>query len=182
MADTVPHLPREVESRLAGLRLMAFDVDGVLTDGRLWYAEDGSEIKAFDARDGHGLKMLREAGLQLALITSRKSAIVERRARELGIHHCLQGIEDKLSGLRGILRSTNCREDEAGFMGDDLLDLPVLARVGFAATVPDAPEAVRARAHLVTRRAGGRGAVRELCEIILAAKGELAPMIARYLA
>lgn len=181
MSESRPLQPQQLRQRLAGLRLMAFDVDGVLTDGRLWYGPDGNEMKSFDAHDGHGLKMLREAGLKLAFITSRRSGIVERRARELGIHYCLQGVEDKLTGFDDILRELNFRADAAGFMGDDLLDLPVLVRAGFAASVPGAPESVRSRVHLVTSRPGGGGAVREVCELILEAQEKLAPMVAAYL-
>jgi 3-deoxy-D-manno-octulosonate 8-phosphate phosphatase (KDO 8-P phosphatase) len=161
---------------------MAFDVDGVLTDGRLWYAADGSEIKSFDARDGLGVKMLRAAGLKIAIITSRRSAVVEHRARELGFHYCFQGVEAKLSTFTALLTELHLDAAQAGYMGDDLVDLPVLIRAGFAASVPDAPAAVRARVHHVANRPGGDGAVREVCELILQAQGRLDAMIAEYLA
>ena len=170
-----------MHARIAPLKLMAFDVDGILTDGRLWYGTDGTEYKAFDARDGHGLKMLRAAGFTLAFITSRQSTLVERRARELGIDHCFQGVDAKLPCLLGLLAQLNLDLSAAGFMGDDLLDLPVLSRVGFAATVPEAPEAVRKHTHHVTLRAGGAGAAREVAELILTAHALLDPMIAEYL-
>ena len=171
----------ELRARIAPLRLMAFDVDGILTDGRLWYGTDGTEYKAFDARDGHGLKMLRAAGITLAFITSRQSTLVARRARELGIDHCFQGVEAKLPCLVTLLGKCNLGLTDAGFMGDDLLDLPVLLRVGLAVTVPEAPEAVRKHVHHVTQRPGGAGAVREIAETILAGRGLLEPMIAEYL-
>ena len=174
-------LTPELASKLAQVRLMAFDVDGVLTDGRLWYGADGAEYKSFDARDGHGLKMLRGAGFALALITSRRSTLVERRARELGIQHCFQGVEAKLPCFFELLGQLKLGMAQAGFMGDDFLDLPVLARAGFAATVPEAPEAVRARVDYVTVRPGGAGAVREVAEMILASHALLDPMIAEYL-
>lgn len=171
----------DLVSRLRRLRLMAFDVDGVLTDGRLWYTEDGGEMKAFDARDGHGLKMLRDGGLKIAIITSRRSAIVDRRARELGVHYCFQGVPAKLPTFNELRAELGVAEDCAGYMGDDLLDLPVLLRAGFAASVPDAPAAVRDRAHWISSRPGGRGAVREVCELILSAQGQLDRLTAEYL-
>lgn len=171
----------DLAPRLAALRLMAFDVDGILTDGRLWYGGDGEEIKAFDAHDGHGIKMLRQAGLKVAIITSRRSQAVERRARDLGVHYCFQGVEAKRIAFDEVLAELKLDAAEAGFMGDDLLDLPVLVRAGFAASVPAAPAALRERVHYVSRRAGGRGAVREVCDLILASDGRLDAMIAEYL-
>lgn len=175
-------LTQDGAKRIAALKLMAFDVDGILTDGRLWYAEDGSEFKAFNARDGHGIKMLRDAGLKLAIITSRRSAIVERRARELGVHYCFQGVEAKLPAFNDLLAELQLDAAQAGYMGDDLLDLPVLIRAGFAATVPEAPAPLLARAHYVSSLPGGGGAVREVCELVLEQQGLLAGMIAEYLA
>lgn len=177
----LPPLPPVLQARLAPLRLMAFDVDGILTDGRLWYAADGREIKSFDAHDGHGIKMLRQGGLKLAIITSRRSAVVDRRARDLGIDYCYQGVEDKLATFNALLAELQFDAVQAGYMGDDLLDLPVLMRAGFAASVPGAPAAVLARVHHVTSRPGGRGAVREVCELVLHAQGRLDAMIAEYL-
>lgn len=167
---------------MAALRLMAFDVDGVLTDGRLWYAADGSELKCFNAHDGHGIKMLRDGGIKLAIITSRRSPVVERRARELGVHYCHQGVAAKLATFNDLLADLDLEPAQAGYMGDDLLDLPVLMRAGFSASVPDAPAAVRSRVHHVTRHPGGGGAVREVCELILDAQGRLDALIAEYLA
>lgn len=179
-----PPLPpaRSLQERMASLKLMAFDVDGVLTDGRLWYAADGNELKSFNAHDGHGIKMMREAGIKLAIITSRRSPMVERRARELGVHYCFQGVAAKLSTFNDLLAELNLEAGQAGYMGDDLLDLPVLIRAGFSVSVPDAPAAVRTRVHHVTTRPGGGGAVREVCELILSAQGKLDAMIAEYLA
>jgi len=177
----VAALARDVVGRLAGLRVMAFDVDGIMTDGRLWYGGAGEEIKAFDAHDGHGVKMLRQAGLKVAIITSRRSQAVERRARDLGVHYCFQGVEAKHAAFQEMLSELSLDESCAGFMGDDLLDLPVLVRAGFAASVPAAPAAVRERVHYVTAKAGGRGAVREVCELILAASGRLESLVSGYL-
>lgn len=170
-----------LSARLAAIRLMAFDVDGVLTDGRLWYAEDGGEFKSFCASDGHGLKMLREGGVKLAIITSRRSALVERRARELGFHYCFQGVEAKLPAFNDLLGELQLNPQQAGYMGDDLLDLPILIRAGFAASVAQAPAALRSRVHYVAQAVGGAGAVREVCELILDHQGLLDAMIAKYL-
>ena len=171
----------DLTARLQPLRLMAFDVDGILTDGRLYFSDDGAEFKSFHTLDGQGMKMLRDAGIKLALITSRRSALVERRARDLGVHYCYQGVAAKRDTLDEILGELKLLPAQAGYMGDDLLDLGALARAGFAATVPAAPTAVRSRAHYVTNAAGGAGAVREVCELILGAQGLLDGLVAEYL-
>ena len=168
-------------ARLQPLKLMAFDVDGVLTDGRLYYTDDGVETKTFHALDGQGMNMLRDAGLKLALITSRRSPLVERRARDLGLHYCHQGVRNKREALDEIMGELKLQPEQTGFMGDDLFDLGAMLRAGFAASVPGAPAAVRERAHYVTARAGGDGAVREVCELILQAQGSLERLIAEYL-
>jgi 3-deoxy-D-manno-octulosonate 8-phosphate phosphatase (KDO 8-P phosphatase) len=163
----------DAQQRARRVRLAAFDVDGVLTDGLLYYAESGEEMKAFHVHDGHGLKMLRASGVPLAVITSRRSAIVERRARELQIDHLHQGVADKGAAFGALLRELGLQPGEASYMGDDVIDLPVLRRCGFAIAVPDAPAAVLRHAHYVTRARGGRGAVREACEFIMQAQGTL---------
>jgi 3-deoxy-D-manno-octulosonate 8-phosphate phosphatase (KDO 8-P phosphatase) len=168
--------------RARGVRLMAFDVDGVLTDGRLYLADGGAEMKAFHTLDGLGLKLLQSAGVAVALITARQSAIVARRAAELGIAHVFQGADDKLAVLESLRARLGVALAGCGYMGDDLPDLPLLTRCGLAATVPEAPEAVRARVHYVSRRPAGRGAARELCELVLGAQGALDAAVARYLA
>jgi 3-deoxy-D-manno-octulosonate 8-phosphate phosphatase (KDO 8-P phosphatase) len=168
--------------RTRGLRLMAFDVDGVLTDGALYLTDGGEEMKRFHTLDGLGLKLLAGAGIELALITGRSSRVVTKRAAELGIRHLFQGADDKLAVLEGLRAQLGLALSACGYMGDDLPDLPLLVRCGFAATVPDAPEVVRARAHYVSRRPGGSGAVREVCEVILAARGALDGAVGRYLA
>lgn len=168
--------------RAREVRLMAFDVDGVLTDGALYLADSGEELKRFHTLDGLGMKLLAGAGIELALITGRSSRVVAKRAAELGIAHLFQGAEDKLEVLERLRARLGLAFGACGYMGDDLPDLPLLARCGFAATVPEAPDAVRARAHYVTRRSGGGGAVREVCEVILAAQDALDGAVARYLA
>jgi 3-deoxy-D-manno-octulosonate 8-phosphate phosphatase (KDO 8-P phosphatase) len=148
---------------------MIFDVDGVLTDGTLWYGAAGEELKAFHAHDGHGIRMLAAAGVACALLSGRKSRAVTARARELGIEHVLQGVGDKLPAYRRLLRKMKLEEGAAGYMGDELVDLPVLARCGFACAPREAPEAVRSRVHYVTAAPAGRGAVRELCDLLVRA-------------
>jgi 3-deoxy-D-manno-octulosonate 8-phosphate phosphatase (KDO 8-P phosphatase) len=160
---------------------MAFDVDGVLTDGVLYYTHEGTELKAFHTLDGLGLKLLAHAGVELALISGRRSNAVAARAANLGIARLFQGVEDKLAVFERVRGELRLDARACGFMGDDLPDLPVLTRCGFAATVPDAPEAVRSRAHYVSRTPGGRGAAREVCDLILRAQGAFDAAIARYL-
>ena len=168
-------------ARIKPLKLMAFDVDGVLTDGKLYYTDDGVETKTFHALDGQGMNMLRDAGLKLAIITSRRSPLVERRARDLGVHFCYQGVQAKRDALDEVISELKIKPEQAGYMGDDLFDLGAMARAGFAASVPSAPDAVRGRAHYVTGRAGGDGAVREVCELILSTQGLLDGLIEGYL-
>ena len=164
-----------------GVKLMIFDVDGVLTDGRLYLSDNGAEMKAFTPRDGQGIKVLHENGIAVGVITARSSRAVERRARELGIELLRQGASDKAGAFAELLSGQKLKASEAGYMGDDLADLPVLIRCGFAASVPSAPEVVRTRVHYVARAAGGEGAAREVCEFILMAQNALEHAIARYL-
>lgn len=155
-------------------------MDGVLTDGALYYSSAGEEMKAFNIQDGLGIKLLQSGGVAVAIITGRRSAMVERRARELGIAHLAQGAEDKLAAFEGLLDETGLSADQAACMGDDLPDLPLLRRCALGITVPEAPEAVKARAALVTQRSGGRGAVREVCDLILAAQDKLGQALEPY--
>lgn len=171
----------DVLAKARMVRLMILDVDGVLTDGRLYFSDRGEEIKAFNIQDGHGIKMLQASGVKLAILTARNSAIVERRARELGINHVRQGQAEKLTGFQDLLVECGLDSNQAGYMGDDLVDLPVLTRSGLSVSVPDAPELVRSRADFVTSARGGRGAVRELCEMILHAQGNFDAAVAPYL-
>lgn len=157
--------------RAAGIRLLALDVDGVLTDGSLYFDNQGNEMKAFSTRDGLGMRLLQNHGIELALITGRESNIVARRAQQLGIQHVYQGRNDKLQALSELLDKTGLEEQMVCYAGDDWIDLPILDRVGLAVTVADADDVVRSRVHWVTSRAGGKGAVREICNLILKAKG-----------
>lgn len=168
-------------SRAKQVRVAAFDVDGVLTDGSLYYTDAGEEFKAFNVLDGHGLKMLQESGVTIAIITSRKSKLVEHRARNLGIDHLYQGVENKRDAMEALLKLLALDWAAASYMGDDVIDLPVLRRCGLAASVPQAPALVRHHAHYVTQTGGGHGAVREFCEFVLQAQGALDAALARYL-
>jgi 3-deoxy-D-manno-octulosonate 8-phosphate phosphatase (KDO 8-P phosphatase) len=169
-------------ARARGIKLAVFDVDGVMTSGALFLGDDGQEYKAFNSLDGHGLKMLRGSGVALAIITGRRSNVVEHRSRNLGIAHVFQGVENKLEAYRHLLELTGVNPEAVAYMGDDLVDLPVMTRAGFAVTVPSAPDDVKRHAHWVTPRAGGAGAVRDLCEFILRAQGAWDKLLASYLA
>lgn len=168
-------------ARIKPLRLIAFDVDGVLTDGGLYLSDSGEEFKRFNSLDGHGLKMLKASGVELAIITGRTSRCVELRAKNLGITRLYQGVEDKLAVMQSLLADLKLAPEAAAFMGDDVVDLPVLRRVGLALSVPDAPQLVRDHAHYVSQRDAGHGAVREVCELILGAQGMLDAQLAPYL-
>lgn len=171
----------DLHDRARRIRLAAFDVDGVLTDGTLYFSEAGEELKAFNARDGHGLKMLQASGVRLAIITSRASRSVETRAHGLGVDYVCQGVTDKLAAFEDILSRSGLDATAAAYMGDDVIDLPVLRRCGLAVAVPDAPALVRRHAHHVTQAAGGRGAARELCELIMQAQGTLEAQLAQWM-
>jgi 3-deoxy-D-manno-octulosonate 8-phosphate phosphatase (KDO 8-P phosphatase) len=170
----------DINQRARAVRMIVFDVDGVLTDGSLFYDNQGQEYKAFNSRDGHGIKMLRASGVQTGIITGRTSQIVLHRARNLGIEHIYQGAEDKLEALQNLLQETGLTPDQIAYMGDDVVDLPVLNRCGLAVTVPDAPDEVKARSHVVTLASAGRGAAREVCEFIMRAQGTWASQMALY--
>jgi 3-deoxy-D-manno-octulosonate 8-phosphate phosphatase (KDO 8-P phosphatase) len=170
-----------VQERARAVRLMIFDVDGVLTDGTLLYGPRGEELKAFSAHDGHGLKMLAASGVGCALLSGRRSAAVATRAAELGIQMVLQGIEDKLASFQTMIREQGLKPEDAGYMGDELVDLPVLTRCGFACAPHEAPEAVRTRVHYVAAAAAGRGAVREVCELLMRAQRTLDAALEKYL-
>ena len=172
---------QDIYNKARRIRLAAFDVDGVLTDGTLYLTDGGEEIKGFNSLDGHGLKMLRESGVELAIITGRTSRSVQLRAKNLGIELLYQGIEDKARAFAELLAARGLAAADASYLGDDVVDLPVLTRCGFALTVPEAPLRVRQHAHYVTRAGGGRGAVREACELIMHAQGTLDARLQSYL-
>ena len=168
--------------RAKRIRVAAFDVDGILTDGRLYYTDSGEEIKAFNAQDGHGIKMLAECGVVVAIITSRTSRVVEKRARDLGIEFLYQGVANKLDTMNHLLKHLGHDMQAASYMGDDVIDLPVLRRCALAVSVPEAPAIVRQYAHYVTRLPGGGGAVREFTELLMQSQGTLDARLAQYLA
>ena len=170
----------DIITRARAIRVLLFDVDGVLTDGSLFYGDDGQEYKSFHARDGHGIRMLRDTGVEAAILTGRTSQVVLHRARNLGISRVVQGARDKLQSYLSILAETGIRAEQTAYIGDDLVDLPVLRRCGLACTVPDAPAEVKARVHYVAEAAAGRGAVREVCELIMRAQGNWAAQLAQY--
>jgi 3-deoxy-D-manno-octulosonate 8-phosphate phosphatase (KDO 8-P phosphatase) len=157
--------------RAALIRMLVLDVDGVLTDGRLYFDNRGNEMKAFCTRDGLGMRALQSHGTTLALITGRQSDIVSHRAAQLGVKHVYQGRNDKLNAFNELLSDTGMDEQQVCYVGDDWIDIPVLDRVGLAVTVADADPVVKDRVHWVTSRCGGYGAVREVCDLILAARG-----------
>lgn len=163
----------QLETRAKNLRVLVLDVDGVLTDGRLTYLPGGGESKTFHVRDGLGVQLLVASGVKVAIISGRESEVVVRRAKEMGIENELLflGIADKVEVFETVLKQTGATDEEVGYVGDDLPDLPLLRRSGLAFAVADAAAEVRAAAHVVLRAAGGQGAVREACERILKAKG-----------
>lgn len=165
--------------RARAVRLAIFDVDGVMTDGTLYIGANGEAFKAFNILDGHGVKMLQSVGIATAIISGRESKMVARRAKELAIRHVKQGAKDKLAEFERLIKRLGLAPEACAYMGDDLIDLPVMRRCGFAVSVPNGAEAVRSQAHYVTRAGGGRGAVREFCEVVLRAQGRLETAEAR---
>lgn len=162
------------------IKLLLLDVDGVMTDGRIIYDSAGGETKAFDVKDGHGLKLLQRAGIQVGIITGRQSVLVARRAAELDIELVYQGVKDKRLPFIEILHKLSLTPEEVAYVGDDVVDLPVMRQVGFAATVADAVDDVKPYAHMVTKRCGGRGAVREICDYLLKESGRWSAVTQHY--
>lgn len=163
------------------VKLMIFDVDGVLTDGKLLFGPDGETLKIFHVLDGHGIRLLQQAGLQTAIISARQSSMVIRRAEDLGIAHVQLGIQDKLSAFQALLSKTGMTADNCGYIGDDVIDLPILTRVSFSASVPGGHAEVCSRVDYVTKNDGGSGAVREICDLILKAQGKYDQLMESYL-
>jgi len=172
----------DAPERAKRVRLMLFDVDGVLTDGKLWYGPAGEALKVFHVLDGHGLKLLMQTGTTVAILSGRKSQAVTARAAELGIAEVLQGIDDKRAAFESLAARLGVAAADIGFMGDEVIDLPVLRRCGFACAPAAAHELVRASAHYVASAPAGGGAVREVCEYVLRAQGRLDAALAVYLA
>ena len=168
----------DVTARARAVRLAIFDVDGVLTDGTIYMGPAGEEFKAFNILDGHGIKMLQSAGVAIAIISGRSSEAVARRTEELAIVHVVQGSKDKVADFRRVIKGLEVAAQACAFVGDDLPDLAVMRACGFAVAVANAADAVKAQAHYVTTASGGRGAVREFCDLVLRAQGQLEPAAA----
>ena len=166
--------------KLKSIKILILDVDGVLTDGRVIYTDSGEEIKRFDVRDGHGLKLLMRSGIEVILLTGRESKVVLHRARDLGIEHVYQKALNKIEVYKTILAQRNLEDKDVGFVGDDLVDLPVLRKVGFSAAVPDAVPEVKEIVDYITTKKGGEGAVREVCELLLKAQNKWEVVTEKY--
>ncbi len=166
--------------RLQQIKLLLLDVDGVMTDGRIIFDSNGIESKFFNVKDGHGIKLVQRAGIEVGIISGRASQVVANRAAELGITRLFQGALDKLAIYQGIIRETGLSDAQVAFMGDDVIDIPVLSRVGFAAAPADAVEEVFPHVQFVSRNRGGWGAVREVCDLILKAQGSWETVTSRY--
>jgi len=172
---------KDILEKASRIRLVVFDVDGVLTDGSLYIGDDGQEYKAFHSRDGHGIKMLLRQGVEIAIITGRTSRVVEHRMKNLGISHVYQGKLEKLPAFQELIQKLGVSEEQTAYVGDDVVDLPVMRRVGLAIAVQDAHPLVRQHSHWQTPNSGGRGAARDVCELIMEARGVLDDEMSRYL-
>lgn len=171
----------QIEEKIKSLKLLILDVDGVLTDGRLFFDQDGREYKCFHARDGHGIKLLRRSGVELAVISGRQSDAVAVRMRSLGVDYVYQGQENKIAAFDELLEKLAVTADETAYVGDDLLDLPIMQRVGFAVAVSDANVAIKPYADWCTQVPGGLGAVREVCDLIMQTQGNFEGILQGYL-
>ena len=172
--------PHEVLERAARVQLLALDVDGVLTDGTIYIGAEGEAFKPFNIMDGLGIRMALDSGIQVAIITARRSEALARRAEELGITHLITGEKNKPTAFSGLLEELGLEAEQAAYVGDDLIDLGVLRRAGLAVAVANAHPLVHRHAHWATQRRGGHGAVREVCELILAAQGKLHLLFENY--
>jgi 3-deoxy-D-manno-octulosonate 8-phosphate phosphatase (KDO 8-P phosphatase) len=173
-------IDKKLAEKIKAVTILIMDVDGVLTDGRIIIDDLGNETKNFNVKDGHGLKMLMRSGIEVILMTGRTSKVVEHRARDLGIEEVHQGAKNKIEILEKILRSKKVSGETIAYMGDDLVDIPVFNRVGFSVAVADASEHAKRSADYVTDHKGGKGAVREVCEVILMIQGNWETAVARY--
>lgn len=171
----------DIADRAKRVKVLILDIDGVMTDGRIIYSVYGDELKFFDVQDGFGITLLNRAGIKSVIITAKRSRIVKLRARDMRVAKAYQGYIDKLAAFEMILKEFKVAADEVCFIGDDLIDVPVLKRVGFAVAVPNAAPEVRSAAHYVTAKPGGRGAVRELCDMILKAQDKWSLATSQFL-
>jgi 3-deoxy-D-manno-octulosonate 8-phosphate phosphatase (KDO 8-P phosphatase) len=172
---------QEIHAKARDIRLVIFDVDGVLTDGSLFLGDDGQEYKAFNSRDGHGMKMLQHCGVMIGIITGRSSEVVRIRMRSLGIEHVYQGRREKLPAYEELCGKLGLQDNQVAYVGDDVVDLPIMRRVGLAIAVNDAHPLVIRHAHWQTPHAGGRGAGRDVCEMIMQAQGRLEAALEAFL-
>ncbi len=172
---------QDIIKKAAKIHLVIFDVDGVLTDGSLYLDDNGQEYKAFNSRDGHGMKMLRDSGVEIGIITGRTSNLVETRMNSLGIKHLYQGQQDKLPAFEELLQKLSLNPEQVAYVGDDVVDLPILIRVGLAIAVQDAHNLVKQHSHWTTPNPGGKAAARDVCELIMQAQGTLEAQLQRYL-
>lgn len=170
-----------VEQRAKKIKVIVFDVDGVMTDGSLMIGDDGQEYKSFHSLDGLGMKLLKATGVEMAIITGRTSNVVTKRAETTGIAHFYQGVDDKLEAFEDLVKKMNVSPEECAFMGDDIVDLPPMRRAGLAITVPSATPLVKQYAHYTTQAQAGRGAVREACELLMRAQGTFDSQLAQFL-
>ena len=173
---------QDILQKAAQIRLVVFDVDGVLTDGSLFIGDDGQEYKAFNSRDGHGMKMLQASGVTIGIITGRSSQVVSHRMSSLGIRHVYQGQHDKLPAFMELIGKLGLQAEQVAYVGDDVVDLPILTRVGLAIAVQDAHNLVKQHSHWITPNPGGRAAARDVCEMIMQAQGNLDEQLKTYLA
>lgn len=172
---------QDIQNKAASIRLVIFDVDGVLTDGSLYIGDDGQEYKAFNSKDGHGMVMLQYSGVKIAIITGRTSEVVRIRMSSLGVEHVYQGMKEKLPAYEELKKATGFDDSQIAYVGDDVVDLPVMAKVGLAIAVQDAHHLTKQHAHWVTPSGGGRGAAREVCELLMGAQGTLDAALQHYL-
>jgi len=172
---------QEIMERAKKIKVLVMDVDGIMTDGGLGLGDDGLEFKTFHSHDGLGMKMLRKTGVRMAIVTGRTSQVVLKRAENTGIKHIHQGAEDKLEAFNALLKEMEVNADECVFMGDDVIDIPPIRRAGLGITVPHGMPLVKEYAHYITTLQAGRGAIREVCEIIMKAQGTFDGQMAQYL-
>lgn len=171
----------QLEERIKKIKLLILDIDGILTDGRIIYDNRGNELKFFDVQDGFGIVLLKRIGIDTIIMTAKKSRVVTRRARDFNVKHIYQNCFDKLATFQDILKKFRVSSDEICFVGDDLIDIPVMKRVGLAASVPNAVDETKEAAHYITKRTGGRGAVREICDLIIKTQDKWQDVMGRYL-
>jgi 3-deoxy-D-manno-octulosonate 8-phosphate phosphatase (KDO 8-P phosphatase) len=170
-----------MDNQIRNIKMLILDVDGVMTDGGIYFTDQGDELKRFSSLDGHGITMLRKVGIKIAIITGRRSQLMEHRARNLKIDYLYQGVDDKLATFQELLQVSEMKPEECAYIGDDVIDLPVMRRVAFAVAVPNSPEIVRKNANYTAQKQGGAGAIREVCDMILQVQGHYDELMAYYL-